>query len=160
MTRSQSRELAFVWLFQKSFTGEPMDEILEASRDAGELLPEDPFALELTHGAIEHLSEIDDCLEVNSKNWKLARVSKVALSAMRLACYEILFDSKIPVGASINEAVELTKKYAGPEDASYVNGVLGAVAKGIGSIPDAPEEDPAIEPFREDEENGLTKVEG
>ena len=57
------------------------------------------------------------------------RISKVALSALRLSVCEMLYISEIPVGVSINEAVELCKKYATAEDASFVNGILGSVSR-------------------------------
>ena len=53
------------------------------------------------------------------------------MAAMRICCFELLFDKEIPESVSINEAIELTKKYAGEEDASYVNGVLGSVVKSL-----------------------------
>ena len=58
--------------------------------------------------------------------------SKVSLSLLRLAIYEILFEDEIPVSVSINEAVDLAKKYGTAEDAPFVNGVLGSVAKEFG----------------------------
>ena len=75
------------------------------------------------------VEEIDGIIEKNLKNWKMNRISKVALAVMRLAICEMRFFDDIPVGVSINEAVELCKKYAAKDDYSFVNGILSAVAK-------------------------------
>lgn len=128
MTRSQSRELAFVIIFQKAFHAEAVEEILRCAQ-AGLEMEIDPFARALAEGAEAHLSEIDALLSSCSQNWKLARISRVSLAAMRIAAYEMLYAEDIPVSVSINEAIELTKKYASPEDGVYVNGVLGALAR-------------------------------
>ena len=80
-------------------------------------------------GVYDNLQEIDAIIEEHLTGWTINRISKVALSILRLAIYEIKYVDSIPVGASINEAVELCKKYATTEDSSYVNGVLGSVAR-------------------------------
>lgn len=141
MTRSQLRELAFVIIFQKSFHDEPVEEIIRCSADGLETEVE-PFARALAEGAESHLEEIDGLLSACSQNWKLPRISRVSLAAMRIAAYEMLYASDIPVSVSINEAIELTKKYASPEDGAYVNGVLGALArkKGLSASIQAEEE--------------------
>lgn len=64
-------------------------------------------------------------------------MSRVALSVMRLAVYEMMFLSDIPVSVSINEAVELAKTYGGDEDASFINGVLGGIARNENTVEDA-----------------------
>ena len=61
--------------------------------------------------------------------WSKERISRVALAIMRLAVYEMLYVDDIPVSVSINEAVELAKKYGGDEDSSFVNGVLGGISR-------------------------------
>ena len=140
MTRSQSREVAFILLFEKTFTDDPFDELVERLSE-GSQMEIDAFARSLAAGSIAHQNEIDDLLSSCSQNWKLGRISRVSLSAMRIAGYEMLYVDNIPVSVSINEAIELTKKYASPEDASYVNGVLGALAKKF-QKPDAEAEKP------------------
>ena len=128
MTRRESRELAFIVLFEKSFTEETVEEILhnaEESRD----ISGDAFALALAQGAVEHLEEIDELISEYSHKWSKSRLSRVALSIMRLAVYEMLWQEDIPVSVSINEAVELAKMYGGDTDASFVNGVLGGISR-------------------------------
>ena len=65
-----------------------------------------------------------------TKGWRINRISKISLAVLRVAVYEILYCEEIPVSVSINEAVELTKKYSITEDASFVNGLLGSLVKG------------------------------
>ncbi|MCI8623470.1 MAG: transcription antitermination factor NusB [Provencibacterium sp.] len=139
MTRSQSRELAFVIIFQKSFHDEPVEEIIRCSA-VGLEQEISPFARALAEGAEAHLEEIDERLSACSQNWKLSRISRVSLAALRIAAYEMLFVEEIPVSVSINEAIELTKKYASAEDGAYVNGVLGALARQSGLPAPAAEE--------------------
>ena len=86
------------------------------------------FAKELYTGTVEHLAEIDAKIEEHLRSWSLARVSKISLAVMRVCAYELMF-TDVPVPIAINEAVEIAKKYASNEDASYINGVLGSIAK-------------------------------
>lgn len=128
MTRTEAREQAFLLIFEKSFHSEEMTELLETAADARSL-EDDPFIRQLAEGTFNNIQAIDAVIEKNCVGWKKERISRVALSAMRLCCYEIFFEEKIPVAVSIDQAVELCKKYATTEDASYVNGVLGSIAR-------------------------------
>ena len=128
MTRRESRELAFILLFEKSFTEESVEEILHNAEEAREVT-DDAFALALAKGAVEHVEEIDSLITECSHKWSKTRLSRVALSIMRLAVYEMLWQEEIPVSVSINEAVELAKIYGGEADASFVNGVLGGISR-------------------------------
>lgn len=77
---------------------------------------------------LEHLQEIDRMLNEYSRGWKTKRMSRVDLTALRLAVYELKFDPDVPVGVAINEAVELAKRFGGEASGSFVNGILGKVA--------------------------------
>ena len=77
----------------------------------------------------EKLSEIDAKLNECSKGWKTARMAKVDLTILRLAVFEVVYDEDVPNRVAINEAVELAKKFGGNDSPSFVNGVLGKVAK-------------------------------
>lgn len=130
MTRREARELAFVLLFERSFGELSVKEILEASAEARDVEADD-FALRLAEGAEVRFEELDDLITKNARNWSTERISRVALAIMRLAIYEMQYEENIPVSVSINEAVELAKKYGGDEDASFINGVLGGVARSV-----------------------------
>ena len=79
---------------------------------------------------VEKIPEIDEMLNQTSKGWKTKRMSKVDLSILRLASYEVLFDEEVPTGVAINEDVELAKKFGGDTSSSFINGVLGKLAAG------------------------------
>ncbi|MBQ9107002.1 MAG: transcription antitermination factor NusB [Clostridia bacterium] len=130
MKRTEAREQAFLLVFEKSFKDEPIPEIIEDAKQARDF-EEDEFITKLVNGVFKNLEEIDQKISDNCKTWKLQRVSRVGLSLMRLACYEMLFEDSIPVSVSINEAVELAKKFAGTDDSGYINGVLGGIARSI-----------------------------
>lgn len=132
MTRHEARELAFVLLFEKTFTDEPMTEILTNAGEARDV-EADAFALSLAEGADSHVGEIDAKITAFSHKWSKERISRVALAIMRLAVFEMLYMEDIPVSVSINEAVELAKKYGGDEDSVFVNGVLGGIARESGN---------------------------
>ena len=87
------------------------------------------YAKQLLEGIESHQDEINELIESNLKGWKINRISKVALAAMRISVYEMKYIKSVPVSVSINEAVRVTKTFAFDEDGSFVNGVLGAVAK-------------------------------
>ena len=137
MTRRQAREQAFVILFEKSFHPETeLDDILEISRELN-LLEVDDYASDLARKTWDKLFDIDELIEKNSIGWRINRISKVSLAILRLAACEMLYIPEVPVSVSINEAVELCKKYGAQEDASFVNGILGSVAKQIDAADDA-----------------------
>ena len=128
MKRSQAREQAFLLVFEKSFHGYELPEVIEAAIQARELT-EDPFMEQLAQGVFAHLEEIDAAIESHCIGWKKARIPRVSLAIMRLCVYELLYEADIPDSVSINEAVELAKRFANEEDAGYINGVLGSIQR-------------------------------
>ena len=138
MNRTEAREQAFILVFEKSFHDQPIPEMIEAAREGREL-EQDAYMEAAVSGVFQHLDEIDGVIEENLTGWKLDRLSRVALAVLRLAVFEMLFRDDIPVSVSINEAVELAKRFATKDDASYVNGVLGTVARSrhLGGEPEA-----------------------
>lgn len=130
MKRSQSRELAFVLLFEKTFSDCPLDEIIDNANMARNISA-DKFALSLARGVDKHINEIDNLISEYSHRWSTGRISKVALSVIRLSVYEMKYADDVPISVSINEAVELAKKYGGDDDPAFVNGVLGGIARSL-----------------------------
>ncbi len=129
MTRRQAREQAFILLFEKSFNTEStVEELLELAKELA-MFEDDEFSSKLIHTACDNIEQIDEHISSNSKGWKINRISKVALAVIRLALAEILYIDDIPDGVTVNEAVELAKKYSTPEDASFINGLLGTVVR-------------------------------
>ncbi len=128
MTRRQAREEAFILIFEKEFNNNDVDEILAAAAEARDLAP-DEYVNAVFSGVSGSIAELDGIISSNSIGWKIGRISKTSLCILRLAIYEMKYMSDIPVSVSINEAVELCKKYATENDASFVNGILSSVAK-------------------------------
>lgn len=128
MTRKQAREEAFILIFEKAFNDSTVEEILDLAAEVRELEPDD-YIKDVFCGVFANLEEIDGIISSTAVGWKIERISKTALSILRLAIYEIKFVDSIPESVSINEAVEITKKYATKEDASFVNGILSTVVK-------------------------------
>ena len=125
MTRKEERELAFTLIFEKIFNNElTIEEICNNAVEA-RLIEENVFAFSLAQLTYENIEEIDRIINESSVGWKTERLPKVSLAIMRLAFCEILFVPSIPNAVSINEAVELAKKFASQEDASFINGILG-----------------------------------
>ena len=129
VSRYKIREQAFILGFESLFSDTDIDELADNAGDARDEFISDA-AVERAKGVNENIDAIDEKISDNLRQgWKISRISKVSLAILRLALYEMLYDDSIPVSVSINEAVELAKKYSVEDDASFVNGVLGAVAK-------------------------------
>ncbi len=129
LTKSEAREQAFILLFEKSFNEDTdIKELYDLAIET-EIITGGKYVELLLSRIGENAEAIDAVIEKYSVGWKLNRISKVALALLRLAVCEMLYIDGVPVGVVINEAVELCKKYAAKEDASFVNGILGAVAK-------------------------------
>lgn len=128
MTRRDAREQAFHLVFQLQYTDDPVDQLLEdASLCRDEAI--DEYAAQVARAVQEHFLEIDAVISRHSAKWKISRLPKVTVAILRLAVCELDYMKDVPVGAVINEAVELAKKYGGDEDPSYVNGVLGGYVR-------------------------------
>lgn len=129
MTRREEREQAFILLFEKSFNEETeLTELYDLALE-NEVVCDSEFVKNLAFKAWENVAEIDETIEKYSVGWKKNRISKVALAVLRLAVCEIRYFDDIPVKVSINEAVELCKKFASKDDYSFVNGILASVSK-------------------------------
>ena len=129
--RSLVREIAMKMLYAASLGGgETMDEVLEQSGQADVLSDSEKTFLEnLVAGVTDRQAELDEVIGRYSQGWALNRLAKVDLTILRMAVYELMCMPEIPVGATINEAVELAKKYAEDKSSGFINGILGSVAR-------------------------------
>jgi N utilization substance protein B len=125
MTRREVREQVFKIVFQKEFhTAADLEEQAKIYIEENEI--EGPDAEEILEKCLkifDKIEELDVDINERTDNWKTTRMSKVDLSLIRLALYEMRYDD-IPKGVAINEAVELAKKYGTDSSSSFVNGVL------------------------------------
>ena len=85
------------------------------------------YFLEIINGVLNSQKEIDELIEKNTKGWKLDRIAKMDLPILRVAIYEMKHREDIPIGVSINEAVEIAKKYGSKDSARFINGLLGQI---------------------------------
>lgn len=132
MNRTKSREQAFILIFERCFSHDTIESIVDAA-ETSENVHIEEFAEKLAKGAEEHEAELDAVISKYIRGWAMNRLSRVSLAILRLAIYELKYEADIPVSVSINEAVNLAKKYGGAEDAPFVNGVLGSASKEAGS---------------------------
>ncbi|MCR5398051.1 MAG: transcription antitermination factor NusB [Lachnospiraceae bacterium] len=133
MTRRKLREQIFKLLFRVEFNS--LDEMDEQCRlffetDDVEAEPADEEYIKSKYDSIvAKLEDIDKAVNERTKGWTTTRMSKVDLTIIRLAVYEMLYDPDVPEGVAINEAVELAKKFGQDESYSFVNGVLSNFIK-------------------------------
>ena len=156
MTRIDAREMAVRLCFGISDAEDPKEkletffdkEYYASLKEEDELYSSYPSAKQryyisaVVEGCYEHKAELDDIITANAKGWKINRISSVAVSILRTALYEIIYMDDIPASVSINEAVELAKKYEEAQTVSFVNGVLGGYMR---SNSEKEEEAPAKE---------------
>jgi len=123
--RRRSRELAVKVLFHLEFLNDdPATGFDLICNNFGSPENVRPFSEELVLGVCAHLKELDSLIGKASKNWRLERIAKVDRSILRLAVYELLHRDDIPPKVSINEAVDLGKKFGTEESGAFINGVL------------------------------------
>lgn len=128
MKRNEMREQGFFLIFENLFTpNNDMDELISLYSENVE--PVCDYAKEIFSGVNEKKDELDKLITAYSKSWKISRLPKVTLALLYLSLYEMKYVDSVPVNVAINEAVELAKKYAGTADASFINGILGSVAR-------------------------------
>lgn len=127
--KRKAREQAFIILFERSFNSElTIDEILKIAVES-EVIEKNKMTADIVRKAEENIDEIDGVIEKNLKGWSKQRISKVSLALLRMAVCEMKYFDKVPVGVSINEAVEICKVYGSDEDKSFINGILGSIAR-------------------------------
>ena len=130
MNRRQAREYALKMLFQYDFVGYRNSPECAGDQWYEQKADEDlrTFARELVSGTLKHLEEIDRVLQEAAENWKMDRMAAVDRNILRCAVYEILFKRDIPAAVTINEALEIAKKYSSLESVSFINGLLDKIA--------------------------------
>lgn len=124
-TRRFGREWAVQFLFQHDFnagnTEQALDDFWALQKVAA---PARPFATELIQGVLSHLAELDQRIQAYAEHWELKRLNAVDRNVMRVALFEMLFRPDIPPVVSINEAVDLAKRFSSNESGKFVNGIL------------------------------------
>jgi N utilization substance protein B len=141
MARRRAREFALQALYQIDIAevsaGGALESLWSEQLDGGlDARPADSeeieFAQRVTRGVADRLEEIDQLIETASLNWRLARMPVVDRNILRLATYELVACEDVPVSVSINEAVELAKRFGDKDSRAFVNGILDRIAGDLG----------------------------
>ncbi len=132
VTRSSAREYVFALLFARTFAPEDAaDEFYSNELENAQIEFDDQ--IDYVHGVFfgveDKLTDIDGLISEAANGWNLSRLSKTTLAIMRLSVYEMMSVSDVPKRVSLNEAVELAKKYDDDNAPAYINGVLNAISK-------------------------------
>ncbi|MBW1614477.1 MAG: transcription antitermination factor NusB [Deltaproteobacteria bacterium] len=127
--RRRSRELAIKVLFHLEFSrkDDPAQAFDLICNNFGVSKDIEIFSKELVLGVCVHLKELDNLISKTSQNWRLERIARVDRSILRLAVYELLYRGDIPPKVSINEAVDLGKKFGTEESGAFINGILDTI---------------------------------
>ena len=134
MNRVKSREYLLQLAYQMEITSETALETFNSFMENEDISKDDLDLAYIKSGLLgieENKEKIDSLIESQLVKWKLNRISKVNLSILRISTYEILFEEDVPGKVSINEAIELCKKYSDNKSVSFINGVLDKVYKNI-----------------------------
>lgn len=130
MNRKLSREKTMELLFGMTLSKDTVEEVVEGFVENYE---ENIKEIDLTYvkqmliGVENNLEEIDKAIEANLHSWKIDRISKVNLSILRLASYELLYVEEVPRSVAINEALEIARKYSDEKSVAFINGVLDKI---------------------------------
>jgi N utilization substance protein B len=128
-SRHRSRQRALQILFTWDARRQPVDEVITGYYDtlvSDEHPERDPFVDALVHGTVEHVAALDELITKHAEHWKLERMPAVDRNILRLAVYEMTHGGT-PAAVTIDEALELARKYSGEESVQFVNGVLDAI---------------------------------
>lgn len=136
--RRRARELVLKVLFHIEFHGDEPDSAFQLiCREFQASNNIQDFAKEIVLGIYKNRQKIDRVISEASKNWRLERMSIVDRNLLRISTYEILFRDDIPPKASINEAVELGKRYGQEDSGAFINGILDSIFKRYYKAPDS-----------------------
>jgi transcription antitermination protein NusB len=132
--RREGRELALQILYALDLNPLKVQETLQLFRENSRFAANVRiFAEELVAGVMANREEIDKVIAEKSKNWAISRMAKVDLSILRLAVYELNFRDDIPKNVTMNEAIEVAKKFGTEDSPAFINGILDEIAA---SVPD------------------------
>jgi N utilization substance protein B len=129
--RTRARECVLQVLYQLEINPMPLADLLRdfwAAEEQGDLTPDiREFSEEIVRGTLEHLEEIDQIVDRYADNWTIKRMAVIDRNILRFSVYELLFVADIPPKVTINEAVNLAKKFSQEESGKFVNGILDKI---------------------------------
>ena len=129
MSRKETREELMKVFYQIDMNENhetfPLDHYFENL----EILVEEAYFKRTVQNYKHHYRQIDELIETYSTDWKINRIARIDLAILRLAVCEMVYDESIPESVSINEAVEICKKYSSAESHKFINGILGNISR-------------------------------
>ena len=134
MLRRKAREYALQILFRLDFTDKKIEhkDLEEFWADKKEKNDVKNFTEDLVLGTLDNIDHIDTMIGKVTENWLLKRMAAVDRNILRFAAYEILYRKDIPSAVTINEALEIAKKFSSTESAPFINGILDKLSKHVG----------------------------
>lgn len=127
MTRREAREILFCLLFESEFRGDESAQQIYTTSVENREICENDYIRDTYFGIFDKLGEIDAVIGEHANGWKTERLNNVSRAVLRLCVYEMMYKDDIPVNVSINEAIELIKKFDDERARPFVNGVLNSV---------------------------------
>jgi N utilization substance protein B len=129
--RRKGRELALQMLYQWDLTRYPLPAVQESFWTLNSEVEEEvrQFAESLLAGTLSYLGAIDVLLASHAEHWRVARMATVDRNILRLATYELLYESETPRPVIINEALEIARRFSTPESIHFINGILDSIRK-------------------------------
>ena len=137
VARRKSRELALQALYQWNITRQDPSLILaEQKANFSPADEKDEFAQQIVAGVLEHYIHIDQLIEKFSEHWRLDRISIIDRNILRMAIFELLFREDIPPRVTLNEAIDLGKRFGSEESSAFINGILDRIQREVIQKPD------------------------
>jgi N utilization substance protein B len=131
-TRRKSRELALQALYQWNITRQNPFLILDQQKvNFSPADEEDEFAQQIIVGVLEHYNHIDELIEKFLEHWRLDRISIIDRNILRMAIFELLFREDIPPRVTLNEAIDLGKRFGSEDSSAFINGILDRIQKEV-----------------------------
>ncbi len=146
MTRGNARELAVHLIYSRNFTGDDPEQVIatrldkeyyDKLREENQVYSDRPSRAQMAYidnvviGVANRTDDLNGYIQQYSIGWDISRISRLARTIMQLAIFEILYVEDVPTGVAISEAVRLAKMYDGDDTGAFVNGILGAFARGL-----------------------------
>ncbi|MEK7192243.1 MAG: transcription antitermination factor NusB [Patescibacteria group bacterium] len=133
-TRQLARSVVLQSLYEWDFYAKKQDLTAILERNLQEYAPgidEPDFAWRLAKGVVDNMKEIDEIIKKSAPDWPIEQIAIIDRNALRIGLYELLYADReeVPPKVAINEAIEISKNYGGPNSGKFINGVLGTVYK-------------------------------
>lgn len=130
MGRKIARESTMQLLYQMDLKNDFSQDVIDIFFENNEFEPDEvKYINKVTKGVKQNIENIDSFVEKYSEGWAIKRIARIDLAILRIAIFEIIYIEEMPPQVSINEAVDISKKYSTDQSSKYINGLLGTFLK-------------------------------